>query len=73
MKVVCIDKRYSIGGMSFHVSEINIGQTYELYKEDYVDSYHYTILVDGIIRTLSKDLFVTEQEYRRLKINEILK
>lgn len=72
MKVVCIDKRYSIGGMSFHVSEINIGQTYDLYKDD-TDSYHYTIVVDGIIRTLSKDLFVTEQEYRRLKINEILK
>ena len=34
MKVVCIDKRYSIGGMSFHVSEINIGQTYDLYKDD---------------------------------------
>ena len=71
MKVVCIDKRYSIGGMSFHVSEINIGQTYDLYKDD---SYHYySIVVDGIIRSLSKDLFVTEQEYRRLKIDEILK
>lgn len=57
--------------MSFHVSEINIGQTYELYKEDYVDSYHYTILVDGIIRTLAKE-FVTEQEYRKRKINNIL-
>jgi len=72
MKVVCIDKRYSVGGMSFHVSEINIGQTYDLYKDDYIDSYHYTILVDGIIRTLAKELFVTEQEYRKRKINNIL-
>lgn len=68
MKVVCIDKRYSVGGISSHVSEINIGQTYELYKEDYVDSYHYTIVVDGIIRSLSKDLFVTEQGYSFIKI-----
>lgn len=72
MKVVCIDKRYSVGGMSFRVSEINIGQTYDLYKDDYIDSYHYTILVDGIIRTLAKELFVTEQEYRKRKINNIL-
>lgn len=64
MKLVCIDNK------NYEIPFITIGKEYECIKED--NEYYYILEDDNNINIISsKHLFITLDEYRNKKLEEI--